>query len=77
MTTAWDVATNWEWQEEHKIRVKGGQALYTDADVTKTHRRVLLWRLQGGETIQDGISVIRRYVHPDTEVELVKHVRKA
>lgn len=68
--TAGDLAADWWWMDEYLISTR--RAIYTDAEFTGGYQGVKFSRLEGGQTIQDGVRVITRYVDPDMEVRLVK-----
>lgn len=71
--TAWDLCKDDEW-EGRVFRVKGGRVLWDGAYAAKGYNSVALLRMEVGETSDDGIRTLRRYVHPDTPIVFVRVV---
>ena len=72
--TAWEAAGDWELWDGKCLRIKGGRSVYGSASAVFSDRRDSV-RLERFVAEQDDIGpylrVIRRYVKPDTSLEIV------
>lgn len=51
------------------FRIRGGRALYDEVWMADGGEAVYLARVRGGDTVEDGIFVTRRWIPWDTELE--------
>lgn len=79
LKTAWDLCGNSEWiVEGYCFRIKGGRAIYENAQASRTHQSVQCSRIDvkaggiHGRAFGGGLHVVIRYIHPDTPIELVQ-----
>lgn len=66
--TASQLCGDWWWTEKYQCRVVGGRAVYQEATGARGYNSVLLTSIKD---TGKGLRTVRRYVHPDTPMELV------